>query len=290
MKRTILFAALIITSAHAATITIMSTTGIASATAARDAWLASNFGAGATIQNLENFEGFGYGPYTTLAAGPGTFSVMAGSLPSYSNGTRKNELLVLNSSDTPFSGRFNTTPGGHNWLDSNDITKLQLTTSLSTVFFFITDVNDIDGALRIQTADGSSASNFAPVGADGNLYFVGITSSGPIGSIQWINNSQNDGFGLDDFGTVKYNTSVPEPANSLAAGTGLLLLATILRLRVGQVGNLRRIGNPPVAQEASAPLRMQVRSSFASSDASPLTLLSLDASVVSSEVVALQST
>jgi len=236
MKRTILFAALIITSASAANITITPASSIANATAARDAWFASNFGPGAIMQNLENFEASSYGPFTQLAAGPGTFSIMQGSLPSYSNGTRNNEFTVLNNSNTPFFGRYDTTSGGNNWLDSNDITKLQLSTSLSTLFFFITDVNDVDGSLRIQTADGTSATNFAAAGTDGNLYFVGITSSGPIGSIQWINNSQNDGFGLDDFGTAKYNSSTPEPANSLAAGTGLFILAAglILQRRGGK--------------------------------------------------------
>src|SRR5882762_9400906 len=224
MIRTIFLAALVVATANATTITIMPASNIANAAAVRDVWIVSNFGLGATIQNLENFEGFGYGPFTQLATGPGTFSVMEGALPSFSNGTRHNEFTVLNNSNTPFFGRYDTTPGGNNWLDSNDITKLQLLTSLSTVFFFITDVNDIEGALRIQTADGTSATNFAAAATDGNLYFVGITSSGPIGSIQWINNSQNDGFGLDDFGTTKYNTSTPEPSTSLFMGTGLLIL------------------------------------------------------------------
>src|SRR5258708_24736678 len=92
MKRTLLFAALLITSANAANITIMPAISVANATAARDAWFASNFGSGAAIQNLENFEGFAYGPFTQLATGAGTFSVMQGSLASYSNGTRNNEF------------------------------------------------------------------------------------------------------------------------------------------------------------------------------------------------------
>ncbi len=62
MKRTFLFAALLITSANATTITITPASSIANAGAARDAWIASNFGPGTTIQNLENFETFGYGP------------------------------------------------------------------------------------------------------------------------------------------------------------------------------------------------------------------------------------
>jgi hypothetical protein len=186
---------------------------------------------GSTIQNLENFESFGYGPFTQLASGAGTFSVMNGSLASSADGTHNNEFTVLNSSNTPFHGRYDTTAGGNNWLDSNDITKLQLATSFTSLFFFINDVNDIDGSLRIQTADGTSATNFAAKGVDGNLYFVGITSAGPIGSIQWINNSQTDGFGLDDFGTVKYNSSTPEPGTSVGIGTGLLILAASLMLR-----------------------------------------------------------
>jgi hypothetical protein len=230
MKRTFLFA-LLIASANAPTITITPANSIADAGAARNAWIASNFGPAATMQNLEDFESFGYGPFTQLASGTGGFSVVNGSLASSADGTHKNEFTVLNSSITPFHGRYDTTAGGKNWLDSNDITKLQLATSLTSMFFFITDVNDIDGSLRIQTADGTSATNFAATGVDGNLYFVGITSAGPIGSIQWINNSQTDGFGLDDFGTAKYNSSTHEPATSLAAGTGLLIVATGLMIR-----------------------------------------------------------
>ena len=113
MKRTFLFAALLVTSANGTTITITPASTIANAGAARDAWIVSNFGAAASIQNLENFEGFGYGPFTQLATGPGTFSVMDGSLPSFSNGTRNNEFTILTNSNTPFIGRYDTTSGGN---------------------------------------------------------------------------------------------------------------------------------------------------------------------------------
>lgn len=233
MKRIIFLAAIAastLTPAGAASITIMPALSILAGMNARDAWIAANFGPGATPQSLENFETFGYGPYDQLNTGLGQFSTLAGGLPSTTLGTGFNEFTVLNASDTPFSGRFNTTPGGSNWLDSNDITKLQLSTSLSAVYFFITDVNDIDGTLQIKTADGTSSTGFAPRGSDGNLYFVGIVSSSPIGTIQWLNSSQNDGFGLDDFGTVKgqfQESQVPEPANWWLAGTGLIAILAI---------------------------------------------------------------
>jgi len=107
MKRIILFVALIITSANATTITIQSATTVANATAVRDAWLASNFGPTATIQNLENFEGFGYGPFTQLATGPGTFSVMEGALPSVVAGLTDKPVIAV-----PTSVGYGTAFGG----------------------------------------------------------------------------------------------------------------------------------------------------------------------------------
>ncbi|HYL37961.1 MAG TPA: hypothetical protein VEV17_18745 [Bryobacteraceae bacterium] len=213
----------------------------------RNAWILSTFGSGWNPQTLESFESFGFGPYNSLSTGVGTFSVMPGSQPGdywQSNGTKTDQFTILNSSDTPFSGRFNTTPGGNNWLDSNDITQIQLTTSLSTLFFFITDVNDIGGTLTIRTADGASSANFAPNAADGNLYFVGIHSSGSIGSVQWLNNSNNDGWGLDDFGTAVdppppphiYTPAVPEPSSWPIAAAALIAIPVIrkYRARAGQ--------------------------------------------------------
>ena len=232
MKGTILIPALfacLLSSASAASITIMPAATIADAITDRNAWLIGMFGGFATPEPLEDFETFGYGPWTHLATGVGAFDIEAGGLPSYSNGTRNNEFTILNSSDTPFSGRYNTTPGGSNWLDSNDITKLMLTTSLTNLYFFITDVNDIDGTLTLHTADGTTTSGFAPRGADGNIYFVGISSEDPIGFVEWLNSSQNDGFGLDDFGTADPPAIVPEPATWLFVAGGLLVGGAITK-------------------------------------------------------------
>jgi hypothetical protein len=232
MKLTIQLAALAaiaLIPASADTITIIQATSVANATADRNTWLTENFGAQATPQALTGFENDATGSYTSLATAAGTFSVVSGSLPSTGNGTHKDDFTVLNSSESPFQGRYNTTPGGKNWLDSNDITKLQLTTSDDTIYFFMTDVDDTGGKLTIQTEDGSTSSAFTKP-ANGDLYFVAITGADAIGYIRWLNTSQADGYGLDD-GTVKYSSSplfsaapVPEPASWIILGVAMFLL------------------------------------------------------------------
>jgi hypothetical protein len=155
-----------------------------------------------------------------LDTGIGSFSILADGLASTGTGTRHNEFSILDNSNTPFSGRYNTTEGGTNWLDSNDITEVQLTTTADSLFFFITDVNDASGNLNIQTADNTNAS-FPGGTKDGNIFFVGITSSHAIATVQWHNTSTSDGFGLDDFGIVQpgelgvrsFESLVPEPAS-----------------------------------------------------------------------------
>jgi hypothetical protein len=228
MKFTIQLAALlaiVLTPASADIITIIPATSVANATADRNIWIAENFGSAVTAETLTGFEDDTSGSYTSLATTAGTFSVMPGSKASTGSGTHKNDFTILNSSDTPFQGRYNTTPGGKNWLDSNDITQLQLTTSFDTIYFFITDVDDTGGKLTIQTADGTTSSAFtSPV--NGDLYFVAITGPDPIGYIRWLNTSQADGYGLDDFGTVKFPAlaPVPEPASWIILGVAMFLL------------------------------------------------------------------
>ena len=226
-----LISILSIGAAYSTTITIVPVASVAAAESQESAWLAANFPANSTIVTTETFESFNYGPWNQLATGTGTFVAVPGGLPSDMSGTHTDQFTILNSSDTPFSGRYNTTDGGQNWLDSNDITLLQLNTQLSNLYFVMNDVNDTGGALQIKTQDGTTSSAFLPTAQNGQLYFIGITSSGPIGSIEWINNIQHDGFGLDDFGTITQPSQVPEPANVLTGASGLLILLGAVRLR-----------------------------------------------------------
>jgi len=222
-------------SAGATTITIMPATSIADAYAEESAWVLSTFGSNFEPETLENFNEFTASDttgYTSLSTSVGTFSVAPGSQPgdpTWSSGTKKDQFTILDAADTPFSGRYSTTPGGGNWLDSNDITGIQLSTSLDTVFFMITDVNDIRASdtLTIKTADGTESSAFEhyPEAQNGNLYFVAITSSSPLGDIWFLNNATADGYGLDDFGTVVDPPApTPEPGTLGIAGVGLAAL------------------------------------------------------------------
>lgn len=233
MKLTIQLAALLalaLIPASADTITIIQASSVANAIADRNTWLTENFGAAAAPDALTGFENDATGSYTSLATAAGTFSVVPGSLASTGSGTHKNDFNVLDSSDSPFQGRYNTTPGGKNWLDSNDITKLQLTTTYDTIYFFMTDVDDCGGKLTIQTEDGSTSSNFTNP-ANGDLYFVAITGPDAIGYIRWLNTSQADGYGLDDFGTVNCPAPVPEPATWILAGVALFLVLVVVQRR-----------------------------------------------------------
>jgi hypothetical protein len=256
MKRTILLmlAAVSLASASTTTITIVQATDIGNAVAIRSNWVTSNFGAGYTLDVTETFESFGYGPYTSLNTGVGTFSIPAGSQAGTaggSAGTLGLEFTVLNSSNSPFHGRFNTTPGGNNWLDSNDISKLQLTTSLSSLYFFMSDVNDNGGTLQVTTAGGVTSSSFGATGADGNLYFVGITSSDALGTVQWINNTNADGFAIDDLGRVLdteiHAPAVPEPGSWPFAAACLIAIPLIRKWK-----SRKSDSQAPVTSETTA--------------------------------------
>jgi hypothetical protein len=248
MQRTLISTLFLITvaSASATTITIQAASSVADATAQENAWILANFGTNFDAQILEGFEGFTASSttaYNSLATGVGTFSVMPGSQagdPYQSNGTKTDQFTILNAGDSPFSGRFNTTPGGSNWLDTNDISQIQLTTSLDILVFMITDVNDCGGLLTIQTADGTTSSAFAPYPAatDGNLYFVAITSNTALGTVSWLNNTTNDGFGLDSMGTVvdppPPTAPAPEPASLAISGAGLAAIALFKKYKTAR--------------------------------------------------------
>ena len=195
---------------------------------------------------LEDFEGFTASANpaqgaTSLLTGAGTFTRGSG----FANGTGGScitdggacqELHVLDAATTPFSGRFNTTPGlaprAGNWLDSNDITRvrLDLLTARKTLFFFLSDVSDQGGTLTLRAFDGAwSEQTILPTQASGDLFFVSLSSAAGISAIELNMNRTADGWGIDDIGTA--DSDVPEPTSLLLVGAGLMGVARRARRR-----------------------------------------------------------
>jgi hypothetical protein len=244
MKRTLfslLFAASV-AFANTTTITVTQLSGVSAAPGAESAWVLANFGSSFSPDVLETFSEFpasNVTAYSTLSTGVGTFSVMPGSQPGepgQTSGTGTNQFTILNAADSPYCCRFPLTTGGQ-WLDSNDITQIQLTTSLSSLFFFVTERNNESPTdlLTIQTANGTSTSFGATTTGD-NLFFVAITSSGPIGAVDFLNNDTNHGFGLDDFGTAQQQSGIqtaptPEPAAWPVAAAALIAILLFRKLK-----------------------------------------------------------
>lgn len=193
---------------------------------------------------LETFEGVTASAsptqgYTSLVTGAGTFSRASGFAPGTGGSCIKDagtcsEFHVLNAATTPFSGRYNTTPGlgarQGNWLDSNDIDgiRLDLAPARTNLFFFLTDVSDQGGTLTVKGHDGSWFSQtIAPTQGNGDLFFVRLSSYQGLSSVEFRNNRTGDGWGIDDIGTQ----SVPEPAMLTLLGAMLLGASTRLRRR-----------------------------------------------------------
>lgn len=180
---------------------------------------------------LETFESYAAGThYSALNTAVGEFT--AGGQGSTGSGTGSVQVSVL-SNPNVFSGRFNYTTGGAKWLDSNDITLVTLNFAnvlfpVNYLSFFMTDVNDVNGSLKLKLMDGTTTEVPIMPGSGANASgasYLFTYSGDALTSIQWVNNSRNDGFGIDDVYIASRESSVdtvPEPGTWAMIGGGLL--------------------------------------------------------------------
>lgn len=237
--------------APAATVTItMTPFGTASnatnqnnARTAQDAFMSTGLNGGYVV--TENFEGFtacNRTNATTCASGPLTTAVgtFSGIGPAFSGGGSQiaptNNIIVRSNNPNNTFGRVNLTPGGSQWLDSNDMNGISwlvpgsaTLNAVRRLSFLLTDVDDvgnIDFSIRANGGTGSFNTvlqlnnNGLP---NGTLHLVTMLFSAPVSSftVDMIN-GRGDGFGADRFVAAV----VPLPA------AGLLLLGALGGLAV----------------------------------------------------------
>ncbi len=208
------------TGAQALTVSV-SAEGLANASSAEAAFLA-----GKVVTASETFEGFPVGRGLTFGTGVGDFT---DNDPGNFDG---NGLGVLDGGASPFTGRFNVTAGGDNWLDSFDSRDVELSLILpgnaTGLGFFMTDLDDqgADTKLTIKDSGGGvllSMFDLTPSAqGSGSVYYVAIDFMGAdVSTLQWTLTNTSDGWGVDDFSAV---APVPLPAAGwmLVAGIGAL--------------------------------------------------------------------
>lgn len=155
------------------------------------------------------------------------------------------EIQVLSTGNSPFSGRVDTTNGANpgQWLDSNDRPKIVWSLDVSDnasvsdadfafdkftdLAFFMTDVSDVGATLEVTFDDGSIASDTISGQGNGTINFVTASFAGAATSatITFENTAGDifgDGFGLDD-ATI----AIPLPATFGLLGIGLLGLGLL---------------------------------------------------------------
>lgn len=137
-------------------------------------------------------------------------------------------LAVLNSSTTPFGGRFATSPD--NWLDSMDAQVMTFSPNAgnNALGFFMTDPNDAGGRFSINGEDFSFEDIFGSSLGNGKVFYLSLFDSNGLNDVSIHSNNGNDGYGIDD---VTIGHKVPEPGTLALLGLGLAGLGISYRRR-----------------------------------------------------------
>jgi hypothetical protein len=227
--------------AQAATVDVTYTSysfaGLANALAHRDAFI------GPRVALAEDFEGFLACDGTnklTCASGSvvsplGTFTGHGAVHTGGDSQIKPKDKIVVKSGTKNVYGRYNVTPGGANWLDSNDREGIRWTLAagaakFSRLAFLLTDLDDVGRVVFSISVDGG-----APVvrpatepGGNGRIHLVTMDFGAPVRSFDiTMVNGTGDGFGFDGARIA----AVPVPAAGLLLAGALAGLTALVRRR-----------------------------------------------------------
>ena len=223
-----------IATANAGPVLKISDEGTASANAAQSSFLGT-LQPGYATDNFESYDvATDFNDQTTsFASSVGTFDVTQ---PAFNSPTDKcNDegfqcgagIAVLNDDETPFNGRFATSPS--QWLDSMDAQSVKFTPNAenNAVGFFMTDPNDSGGRFSINGSDFAFSDVFGKSLGSGGLFYISLFDNEGLDSFEIHSNDPNDGYGIDDVTVGR----VPEPGTLALLGLGLAGLGFSYRRR-----------------------------------------------------------
>lgn len=175
------------------------------------------------------------GDFTPFTASVGDFTTTAGGTCGGSCSQPEDQSLVRDTSDF---GRYNTTLGGNNWLDSNDNAAINLDISglglFDSISLFLMDVDDVGRnvfSIYVNGEEHDISSEYSSATLPGNqtdpddsdLFLISIAFDSLIDNA-FISFAidDGDGFGMDDVRIGSSVPAVPVPATLplLLAGIG----------------------------------------------------------------------
>lgn len=214
--------------------------GAGTALADRDAFIGSNvlraedFEKGFTVCTGDNKHECSAG---TVVSAVGTFEGHGGVNTGGDSQIRPKDKIVVRSGSFHTYGRYNLTPGGENWLDSNDREGIRWTftaalgQTVEKLAFLLTDIDDVGKVVFNISVNGGAAVS-RPVtepGSNGGLHLISMLFDGPVSSFDiTMLSGTGDGFGIDGV-RMTSPAAVPVPA------AGLLLVGAL-----GGLAALRR--------------------------------------------------
>jgi len=178
---------------------------------------------GFASSTVEDFESITVGQKTSpFSTAVGTFSTLGGTGSGATvSGTADSDGTDLYVRGANTFGRENTTPGGSNFLDSNDTFGVKWVVDIGSMFdrimFTLSDASDTGANLTIL-ADGTSLETFFDGQSNGKTDTILI-------SFDFVT---NDGFGLDD---LTVGAAVPLPPAVAMLGAGVVALGALRRRR-----------------------------------------------------------